>query len=312
VPWKEGYTSSDERSLSDADVHWPDGKKCCVSVVVDLSLAMDPEGLKASDFQNSTAEFGLTEGLDQILETFSRFNINATFTVPGAMAEHLSPTLQALHADGCEIAANGFKHEDVSNLEPEEERRRMDLATEILTDVIGTRPEGWFSLPRPNDRYAGGTFSPNTLRLISDAGYSYLGNGLSDDIPYYWVTDFDKSQSLLTMPYYYHFDDQFFLLFPKKGTGLEHADTLFANWVAEFKAQHKRGRFFNMTLHPYAIGWCNRLKLLEDFFRIMNDHDGVWNPTSKACAAYWSEAYPASSTLQLEPSIWKDYPGSLS
>ena len=37
MPWKERYTISDERTLADADVKWPDGKRCCFRVVVDLS-----------------------------------------------------------------------------------------------------------------------------------------------------------------------------------------------------------------------------------------------------------------------------------
>ena len=103
---------------------------------------------------------------------------------------------------------------------------------------------------------------------MAEAGYAYLGNGLSDDIPHYLVSDFAARRSILTLPYYYHFDDQFFLMFPRKGTGLEHAEALFANWVAEFNAQYRRGRFFNMVLHPGLIGWCNRVKRMEDFLNI--------------------------------------------
>jgi hypothetical protein len=32
MPWKQGYTISDEISLSDKDLHWPDGNRCCVSI----------------------------------------------------------------------------------------------------------------------------------------------------------------------------------------------------------------------------------------------------------------------------------------
>ncbi len=45
--------------------------------------------------------------------------------------------------------------------------------------------------------------------LMAEAGYAYLGNGLSDDIPHYWVSGFAARRSILTLPYYYHFDDQF-------------------------------------------------------------------------------------------------------
>src|SRR5262249_15993759 len=164
-----------------------------------------------------------------------------------------------------EVAAHGLKHEDVSALGREEEMSRIDLATDILRGVIGRRPQGWFSLPRPSDPFAGGTISANSMDLLIAAGYDYMGNGLADDIPHSWVTDFGAPSAILTLPYYYHLDDQFFCLFPMRGTGLENSDMLFRNWRAEFDAQYGRGRFFTMTLHPQHIGWCNRMAGLEDF-----------------------------------------------
>jgi peptidoglycan-N-acetylglucosamine deacetylase len=47
MPWKQGYTISDEIGLRDDEVRWPDGHRCCVSVVVDLSVARGPEGIRA-------------------------------------------------------------------------------------------------------------------------------------------------------------------------------------------------------------------------------------------------------------------------
>jgi len=126
------------------------------------------------------------------------------------------------------------------------------------------------------------------------------------------VTDFASRRAILTLPYYYHFDDQFFLMFPRKGTGLEHPDALFKNWKSEFDAQYKRGRHFHMTLHPHHIDWCNRLQLLDDFLSYLRGFPALWNPTGAECAGYWLKTYPASTYLRLEPSIWRDYPGSLS
>jgi hypothetical protein len=67
-----------------------------------------------------------------------------------------------------------------------------------------------------------------------------------------------------------------------------------------------------MTLHPRHIGWCNRLQLLEDFLAYLREFPAVWNPTGAECARYWLKTYPANDYLRLEPSIWRDYPGSLS
>ncbi|MEJ0018614.1 MAG: polysaccharide deacetylase family protein [Acetobacteraceae bacterium] len=312
MPWKQGYTISDEIGLRDSEVRWPEQRRCCLTVVVDLSVARGPEGITPADLERPDAYFAAHDGLDQLLAVLRHFAIRATFAVPAVIAAARPERIRALLADGHEIAANGLRHEDVSGLSADDEKARLDLATSILTGVTGTRPTGWFCLPRQDDSFAGGTISPHTVDLLIAAGYQYLGNGLADDIPHYWVADFAARRAILTLPYYYHFDDQWFLLFPRKGTGLEHADDLFRNWRAEFRAQYKRGRQFSMVLHPGAIGWCNRVQMLEEFLTLVREFPDVWNPTSGECARYWSEAYPQDQHLRLAPSIWRDHPGSLS
>jgi peptidoglycan/xylan/chitin deacetylase (PgdA/CDA1 family) len=312
MPWKDGYTISDERSLADADIRWPGGRRCAVHIVVDLSVASGPEGITERDLRSAAAQFGLGEGLDTLLATLDGHGLKATFAVPAVVAEMHSARIGQLARRGHEIAAHGLKHEDVSALSREDEKARLDLALEILSGASGKRPSGWFSLPRQRDPFAGGTISPNTMDLLIEAGFAYMGNGLADDIPHYWVTDFASRQAILTLPYYYHFDDQFFCMFPTQGTGLENPDMLIRNWRAELDAQYKRGRFFTMTLHPQHIGWCNRMGALEDFLTYMAGLPELWNPTGAECARYWSDTYPAATHLKLEPSIWRDYPGSLS
>ena len=312
MPWKQGYTISNERSLSDSDVRWPNGNRCCFSITVDLSVARGPTGIDVADLERPEAFFALTDGLEQVLTVLRKHGFRATFAVPAVIAKIYPSVLRQLVAEGHEIAANGFRHEDVTNLSRENEASRIAATTEILADVIGRRPDGWFSMPRQGDPFAGGTISPNTIDLLIDAGYVWFGNGLADDIPHHWVTDFATARTILALPYYYHFDDQFFLMFPPKGTGLEHADSLFRNWRAEFEAQYKRGRHFSMTLHPQGSGWCNRAELLDRFLAHARGFPGLWNPTGTECARYWMATYPAGTHLALEPSIWVDYAGSLS
>ena len=312
MPWKQGYTISNERSLSDSDVRWPNGNRCCFSITVDLSVARGPTGIDVADLERPEAFFALNDGLEQVLTVLRKHGFRATFAVPAVIAKIYPSVLRQLVAEGHEIAANGFRHEDVTNLSRENEASRIAATTEILADVIGRRPDGWFSMPRQGDPFAGGTISPNTIDLLIDAGYVWFGNGLADDIPHHWVTDFATARTILALPYYYHFDDQFFLMFPPKGTGLEHADSLFRNWRAEFEAQYKRGRHFSMTLHPLGSGWCNRAELLDRFLAHARGFPGLWNPTGTECARYWMATYPAGTHLALEPSIWVDYAGSLS
>jgi peptidoglycan/xylan/chitin deacetylase (PgdA/CDA1 family) len=309
MPWKDGYTISDERSLTDAEVQWPDGNRCCFSITVDLSVASGPEGTTEADLTGPKAQFGLREGFDRVKDALDRFGLKATFATPAVMARVHAHRLRVLTQEGHEIAAEGFRHEDISGLSRAAEAERIDLTTSVLAEITGRRPEGWFSLPRQGDGFAGGTISPHTMELLIEAGYRYFGNGLADDVPHYWVTDAASGRSILTMPYYYHYDDQFFLLFPSKGTGLEHADSLFRNWRAEFAAQYRRGRHFHMTLHPYAVGFGHRVRLLETLLAEVSHHTGVWNAPAHEVIAHWRQLNPAA---RLEPGIWRDYPGSLS
>ncbi len=144
MPWKQGYTISDEISIPDDQVRWPDGSHCCVSVVVDLSVASGPDGIRAADLMHPDAQFGAHDGLDQVLAVLKHFGIVATFAVPAVIAQLRADRIRALLADGHEIAANGLKQEDVSELSAAEEKAPLDLTTDTLTKVqVTNRPDGF-------------------------------------------------------------------------------------------------------------------------------------------------------------------------
>ena len=312
MPWKNGYTISDEVGLADRDIRWPQARQMAVHIVLNLSVASGPEGITKSDLRSAPAVFALGEGLDLLLAALDRHALKVTVAVPAVTAKAFPSRMRELIAAGHEIAALGLKHEDTSSLPRDEERVRIRMTTDILSQITGAPPRGWYALPRQRDPFAGGTLNSATIDLLLEAGYAWAGNGLADDIPHYWVTDFDSRRSMLALPYYYHFDDQYFAMFPTKGSGLENSDMLARNWQAEFDAQYKRGRFFTMVLHPQHAGWCNRLELLETFLAGMVARPGLWVATGSDIARHWQSTYPPETHLRLEPSIWKDYPGSLS
>jgi peptidoglycan/xylan/chitin deacetylase (PgdA/CDA1 family) len=132
VPWKERYTISDEKSILDADIRWPDGKRCCFRVVVDLSPACGPDGLKPEDLTTPDAYYGMNGGLEALVGVLDRYGLKATFAVPAVIAEIQGNKMRRLIDAGHEIAAHGFKHEDVSLLSKDEERARLERTTEII------------------------------------------------------------------------------------------------------------------------------------------------------------------------------------
>jgi hypothetical protein len=117
MPWKERYTISDEKSLADDEIRWPQGGRCCIGITVDLSVAAGQDGIRAADLKTPEAEFGANQGLSALLAVLKRYDLKATFAVPAVLAPIYADRIRTLVAEGHEIAAHGFKHEDVSALE---------------------------------------------------------------------------------------------------------------------------------------------------------------------------------------------------
>ena len=118
MPWKENYTTSDEIALFDDKIQWPAGKRCSLSIVVDLSLASTKEGVGERDLRTDRAIFGLNEGLDRLLAILDRFNLRATFPLPAVMTSVYGNRINEILAAGHEIAVHGYQHEDVAELSP--------------------------------------------------------------------------------------------------------------------------------------------------------------------------------------------------
>ena len=314
MPWKDQYTVCDEKSLDDGDVIWPNRQQIAVRVVVDYSVEATGDGIGRTDISRSVIAHGRGVEIGRLLDLVDKYDLRATFAVPAIMAETFGDSVREAAKRGHEIAAHGYLHEDVGKLDYQEEERRLRLTTDLLTEVAGQKPMGWFSLPTRKDPDGCGFLSPNTMKLLDEAGYSYFGNGLADDIPYYWVYDFETRSNILALPYYYHFDDQWFISFPGTGAavGSENPAALYNNWRREFDASYKRGRCFSMVIHPYLIQCSYGLEILERFFNHVTAMPGVWFASGAEIADHWQATYPAATHLHLKESIWQDHAGSLS
>jgi peptidoglycan/xylan/chitin deacetylase (PgdA/CDA1 family) len=115
MPWKERYTISDEKSIVDSDIKWPDGKRCCFRVVVDLSPACGPDGIKPADLATPDAYYGMNGGLAALMAVLDRYDIKATFAVPAVIAEIQADTLRRLAGEGHEIAGHGSTVDQVAD-----------------------------------------------------------------------------------------------------------------------------------------------------------------------------------------------------
>ena len=107
---------------------------------------------------------GMEEGVPALLKLLSKHDVRATFFATGQAAK-LYPKLIKQISRSHEVACHGYEHERFDRLDFREQLRRIELATKILTKVVGRRPLGFRA---PN-------FKPNkhTFAALERAGYVY-------------------------------------------------------------------------------------------------------------------------------------------
>ena len=123
------------------------------------------------------AEYGHRRGVHRVLEVFERHHIKASILVCGIMAERYPSEVKAIADLGHDIVAHSYAMDVIpAYLDESQELDNIRRTTDLIAQVIGTRPKGWIS-PRS-------TPSPRTARLLAKEGYQWHSDTLNDDLPY--------------------------------------------------------------------------------------------------------------------------------
>ena len=86
---------------------------------------------------------------------------------------------------GHEIACHGWRWIHYQNVDEATEREHMRLGMEIIEQLTGERPLGWYT----------GRDSPNTRRLVADyGGFEYDSDYYGDDLPFWMKVQQDRRQ----------------------------------------------------------------------------------------------------------------------
>jgi peptidoglycan/xylan/chitin deacetylase (PgdA/CDA1 family) len=113
---------------------------------------------------------GIEKGLPLMLEVLAKHDVPATFFITGLAAERY-PKLITEVSQKYEVSCHGYEHERFDMLAVEEQRKRIQKATEILQKITGTKPLGFRA---PNFKLNG-----QTLALLEQIGYIYDASKVS-------------------------------------------------------------------------------------------------------------------------------------
>jgi peptidoglycan/xylan/chitin deacetylase (PgdA/CDA1 family) len=230
----------------------------------------------------SRGEFGVI-GARRILDLLDRFDIKATWFVPGHTADTFPDAVAEIHARGHEIGHHGYCHESPVNLEEPDERQVLEMGIAALERITGKAPQGY--------RSPSWDLSPNTLTLLLEYGFIFDSSMMGNDFHPYWCRQgdhfdlespyqFGERVNLVEMPVSWGLDDfpafEYVSLPNKLYPGLRSPQQVFDIWMGDYDylRQYEPEGVFILTMHPQVIGRGHRMLFLERLIEHMMT-DGV-------------------------------------
>ncbi len=256
---------------------WPGGAR----VAVLLSFDVDNETI-ALRFGEPTVgalsqgEYGARVGLGRVVSLLDRFEIPASFFIP-AVSLQLHPEMADVikRSGHHEFAIHGWIHEMNISLTAERERELLVRAIDYMTEVTGERPVGY--------RAPSWNFSPNTLSIIRELGFTYESSLMADDRPYELVAD-GQPTGMVELPVEWILDDA--PLMNPSGTRYSPPRDVLQVYIDEFDKAYEEGTMFLLTMHPHYIGHRSRIVILEELIAHIRQKGDVWFATHRAAADY--------------------------
>ena len=228
----------------------------------------------------SLYEYGSRAGVWRILDLFKRHNLPLTiFAVAMALQRH-PQLVQRLLEDEHEIASHGWRWISYQGVDEATEREHMQKAVEVLTELCGSPPLGWYT----------GRDSPNTRRLLVEhGGFLYDADSYADDLPYWQSVN---GQSHLVVPYTLDCNDMRFAT----NQGFNSGEQFYTYLKDAFDVLYAEGehsaKMMSVGLHCRIIGHPGRFAALQRFLEYIQKFDDVWVCRRVDIARHWHTHHP--------------------
>jgi peptidoglycan/xylan/chitin deacetylase (PgdA/CDA1 family) len=221
----------------------------------------------------SWGTYGSARGIERLLRVLDKLGLRASIMASGVLAERTPHVLKAMVSSGHEIVAHAFSQDIVpAMLTPEQTRADIVKTTEAIAAVTGKRPTGWIS-PR-------GTPSPDSGRLLVEAGYVWQGDAFDDDRPY--VQTFDTGR-LVAIPLTMDINDlphaMRFGRSPRQF--IEMFDDLLGYALSEDEAV-----MIDVTVHAHVYGHQSGAWAFETIGRKAKERGDIWIARREEIAAH--------------------------
>ena len=244
-------------------------------------------------------------GVPRILRLFERYDLRATWFVPGHSIETFPNETRMIVDAGHEVGVHGYSHENPIAMTRDQESAILDRCIDLIQNVTGVRPTGavapWWE------------FSPATAELLLERGIKYDHSLMHNDFTPYYVrvgdswTNIDYSQpaetwmkplvrgqetALVEIPANWYLDDLPPMMFIKSSPnshGFVNPRDLEQMWRDQFDWVYREmdDATFAMTIHPDVSGRPQVQLMLERLIEHINSHEGVvWSTFNEIADAF--------------------------
>ncbi|MEQ8514533.1 MAG: allantoinase PuuE, partial [Chromatocurvus sp.] len=227
----------------------------------------------------SLYEYGSRAGFWRLHRLFTGRDLPVTvFGVTTALARN-PQAVDAMRDAGWEIACHGLRWISYQEVPEAIERAHMQEAIARHEALTGAPPLGWYT----------GRDSPNTRRLLREAGgFLYDSDSYADDLPY-WIRD--DGAPHLVIPYTLDCNDMRFATAQGFNCGEDFYQYLRDTFDVLYAEGEDVPRLMNIGLHCRIVGRPGRFLALQRFVDHVAGHDGVWVCRRSDIARHWHEHF---------------------
>jgi len=256
------------------------GDKASEAFLSEIVGAAALEGVRHMNME-SIYEYGSRAGFWRLHRMFTQRNLPVTVYGVATALERNPDVVNAMLDANWEIASHGLKWIDYQYIDEDVEREHIRQAIEIHTRVTGSRPAGWYT----------GRMSPNTRRLVAEAGgFLYDADSYADDLPY-WVYDFEQPH--LVVPYTLDANDMRFATNQGFNSGEQFYQYLKDSFDVLYAEGEDAPKMMSIGLHCRLVGRPGRAAALARFLDYVQQHERVWVCRRDEIAKHWREHHPA-------------------
>lgn len=250
----------------------------CITFDFDAMSGLVARGL-TTPTPVSRGEFGVV-ALPRILELLKRYDITASFFIPGVVIGSYPRESEMILAAGHEIGHHGWSHVPPANLTPEQEEDGLIRGIEKIRELTGKAPTGY--------RSPSWDLSNSTVELLLRHGFLYESSMMGHDHEPYRIRQgdivsvdepmiFGKTTPLIELPISWTLDDfphfEYMRVGQTLAPGLQNASGVLENWVNDFEYMRQTCNWgiLTYTCHPYVIGRGHRMIMLEKLFKALQE-----------------------------------------